>query len=137
MPSADSPLPDRNIAARPLDGRHVLVVEDEFVIADDIATMLRECGAEVIGPAATLPTAVRLADQSERIDAAVLNINLQGVEVFPLARDLRQRGVPFLFLTGYGEELIPHEFAEIVKCHKPVGTGHVLDKLKELLAVPV
>lgn len=108
-----------HMCAPPLNGCKIMVVEDEYLIADDIATMLREAGAVVVGPAASLPEGMRLAGDTQQIDAAVLNIGLNGVTVFPLADELRSRGVRFMFLTGYGEEQIPDEYADIVCCRKP------------------
>ena len=116
-----------------MDGRSVLVVEDHFLIADDIAAMLRERGAQVVGPANTLPTAMRLAGDTARIDVALLNINLKGVTVFPLADELISRGVPILFLTGYGEDIIPGEYADIRRCDKPIAACRVVDELRALI----
>ena len=117
----------------PLDGRKILLVEDEYLIAEDVAAMLREAGGQVIGPAASLPMGVRLAEQSELIDAAVLNIDLQGVEVYPLADELLVRGVPFLFLTGYGDDQIPEKYAGIRCCNKPVSAASVINEVRGLL----
>ena len=118
----------------PLDGRKILVVEDEYLIADDLATLLGEARAEVIGPAASLPKAIRLAADTERIDAAVLDISLRGVNVFPLVDELSGRGIPVLFLTGFGENHIPDEYREITRCEKPMGTAHVINELKVMLS---
>lgn len=117
----------------PLSGCNILVVEDEFLIADDVTALLRDVGADVIGPAASLPEAMRLAGDSEHIDAAVLNIDLGGVLVFPLADELQARGVSFLFLTGYGDSTIPDQYAAIPCCRKPTGAACVLDELNVLL----
>ena len=117
----------------PLNGRKILVVEDEYLVADDLAALLRDARAEVIGPAATLPKAVRLAADTELIDAAVLDINLGGIDVFPLVDELGGRGIPMLFLTGYGEDNIPQAYSNIVRCDKPVGAAHVVNELKALL----
>ena len=116
-----------------LNGRKILVVEDEYLIADDLSALLREAGANVIGPAASLPTAMRLTGDTERIDAAVLDINLRGVNVFPLAEELMRRGVPIIFMTGYGEDNIPPDYAAFGRCEKPMGVGHVVDELSRLL----
>jgi DNA-binding response OmpR family regulator len=136
LPEQEPYSPDRNgNSARllPLNGCHILVVEDEFLIADDISTILREAGANVIGPAASLPEGLRLAGDTEQIDAAVLNIDLGGVTVFPLADELQSRGVKFLFLTGYGVGHIPDKYAAIPCCAKPAPPGCVLDELTALL----
>jgi DNA-binding response OmpR family regulator len=118
----------------PLNGRKILIVEDEYLIADDLAALLREAHAEVIGPASSLPTAIRLAGDTELIDAAVLDIDLRGVTVFPLVDELNGRGIPILFLTGYGEDNIPSEYLAIVRCEKPMGAAHVVNELNAMLS---
>lgn len=117
----------------PLKGRKILVVEDEYLVADDLASLLREANAEVIGPASSLPKAMRLASDTELIDAAVLDINLRGVDVFPLVDELRMRGIPLMFLTGYGENNIPPDYAAVARFEKPMGAAHVVEGLRALL----
>ncbi|HEY0629712.1 MAG TPA: response regulator [Sphingomicrobium sp.] len=117
----------------PLKGRKILIVEDEYLIADDLAQLLQDAGAEVVGPAASLPQAMRLASDTEEIDAAALDINLRGVEVFPLADELAGRAVPMLFLTGYGHNHIPERFAHICRCEKPMEIGNVVRELHDML----
>lgn len=119
----------------PFNRCRLLVVEDEYLIADDLAALLRESGAEVVGPAYSLPMATRLAAETEKMDGAVLDIDLRGVSVFPLADDLRARGVPILFLTGCGQFDIPEEYASSARCGKPFGASQVIEQLKQLLAV--
>jgi CheY-like chemotaxis protein len=117
----------------PFERCTVLVVEDEYLIADDLAALLRESGAEVLGPAYSLPMATRLASETERIDGAVLDIDLRGVTVFPLADNLRERGVPILFLTGGGDFGIPDQYSTTARCDKPFGPSHIVEHLKQLL----
>ncbi len=117
----------------PLSGRKILVVEDEYLIADDLAALLSQAGAEVIGPAASLPKAMRLASDTQQFDAAVLDINLRGVNVFPLADELRARGIPMLFMTGYGENNVPADYCAIARCEKPTGAAKVVEELELLL----
>jgi DNA-binding response OmpR family regulator len=102
-----------------LSGKHVLVVEDEWFIADEISDALRRCGAAVVGPAADVERGRALAAAGE-IDVAVLDVNLHGETVFDLARELRARGVPLLFATGYSERFLPAEFAEAPHFEKPL-----------------
>ena len=120
-----------------MNGCRILVVEDEYMIADDLVALLRDAHAEVIGPAASLPQAIRLAADTEVIDAAVLDIDLGGVTVFPLVDVLAGRGIPMMFLTGYSENNIPDEYRDIVRCDKPVGAAHVVAALKTLLSPTV
>jgi CheY-like chemotaxis protein len=85
-----------------LEGKRILVVEDEFIIAAMAEDMLTELGATVVGPAATLAKALFLAE-TEHFDAAVLDVNMHGVRIDPVAKALSERGVPMVFATGYGE----------------------------------
>jgi CheY-like chemotaxis protein len=84
--------------------RRVLVVEDEALIASMIVEWLGELGCEALGPAASLSVGFTLA-QSEPMDAAILDVNINSERVYPLADYLRGRGIPVVFATGYGESV--------------------------------
>lgn len=115
-----------------LQGCRVLLVEDDFLIADDFARRLEAVGAEVIGPAATLPAALALYESSERLDVIILDINLRGTNVFPLAEQLLADGVPFLFCTGYGDEPIRNGLAGVPRFEKPI-SHHGFTAMIELI----
>jgi CheY-like chemotaxis protein len=85
-----------------LKGKRILVVEDEALIAVMVEDMLAEMGGIVVGPAATIGAALDLARQ-ELLDAAILDVNVRGERIDPVAELLITRGVPVLFATGYGE----------------------------------
>ena len=85
----------------PPDGRLVLVVEDEFLIALDLEQLLRRHGWRVLGPAATVDQALRLLRDGETPDVALLDVNLGGEPVTPVAEELRARGVPFVLASAY------------------------------------
>ena len=85
-----------------LDGLRVLVVEDEMMVSMLIEDMLGDLGCTVIGPASRLDEAISLANSAE-LDCAVLDVNLGGQPIFPLADILRAKGAPFAFATGYGD----------------------------------
>jgi two-component SAPR family response regulator len=85
-----------------LTGKRILVVEDEALIAVMVEDMLIEMGGEVVGPAATVDDALEMA-RGETLDAAVLDVNVRGRRIDPVAEALMARGVPVLFATGYGE----------------------------------
>jgi DNA-binding response OmpR family regulator len=85
-----------------LTGKKILLVEDEVLIAEMVVDMLEGLGATVIGPATSLETGLSLAG-SEDIDAAVLDVNLRGKRIDPIAEVLIGRGVPVVFATGYGK----------------------------------
>ena len=84
-----------------LEDLRVLVVEDEFLVAALLEDTLSGFGCRVIGPASTVEEGLQLL-RSERIDAAVLDVNIDGLPVFPVADALAAKGVPFIFATGYG-----------------------------------
>ena len=86
---------------KPLDGKRVLIVEDEAIIAAMVEDMLTELGATVVGPASSIKKALVLA-ASDGIDAAVLDVNIRSERVDPVADLLRARQVPLVFATGYG-----------------------------------
>jgi CheY-like chemotaxis protein len=84
------------------EGRRVLLVEDEAMIAMLLEDMLGDLGCEVVGPAYALDPALALAAGDNAIDVAILDVNLAGRPVFELADALRGRGVPMVFSTGHG-----------------------------------
>lgn len=85
-----------------LKGKRILVVEDEALIAVMVEDMLRDLGSDVVGPAATIEAALALVG-TEVIDAAILDVNVRGERIDPVAEALFARGIPVLFATGYGE----------------------------------
>lgn len=90
------------MSAPDLTGLRVLVVEDEIMVSMLIEDMLTDLGCIVVGPAARLDEAIALTE-NEQIDCAVLDVNLGGQPIFPLADILRAKGAPFAFATGYGD----------------------------------
>jgi DNA-binding LytR/AlgR family response regulator len=114
---------------RALVGRRVLVVEDEFLTADDIALVFARLAVEYIGPAQSLQRAMELLESCGRLDGAVLDINMQGEMVFPLADALRKRGVPFVFATGYNPDVIPERYRDVPICLKPIDSLKLVQAL--------
>ncbi|MBJ6124322.1 response regulator [Microvirga splendida] len=84
----------------------VLVVEDETLVSMLIEDMVCDCGGQVIGPAATFEQAIALALEGD-LDLAILDVNVAGLVVYPVADVLRQRGIPFIFVTGYDPSIVP------------------------------
>ena len=107
------------MSEKTLQGSRILVVEDEYFLADDLSRTLAEAGAEVIGPAASIDDATALIADAARIDAAVLDVNLRGDMVYPIADALRARGVPFAFATGYDQWALPERFSDAPRVEKP------------------
>ena len=112
----------------------ILVVEDDFIVAFDLQTMLEEQGAEVIGPAASVAQARALLSEAEP-NIAVLDVNLNGELVFPLTEDLQQRGIPFVFATAYAddERLYPVNAQQAPRLAKPVLPNVLIRQIAKLL----
>jgi CheY-like chemotaxis protein len=106
--------------ASTLSGRRILVVEDDYMIAADLALSLQGLGVSVIGPAGSVDDALALAASGPAPDAAVLDVNLGVEKVFPVADALRAQGVPFVFATGYDDWLIPDAYRGTPRFDKPV-----------------
>jgi len=97
----------------------VIIVEDEYMIADQLRRELEKINFAILGPVSTVEDALALIQAEQQIDGGILDINLGGEKVFPVADRLAERGVPFLFATGYDQSAIPERFANIQRCEKP------------------
>jgi len=115
-----------------LANRRVLVVEDEYFIADDITRALQALGAHVVGPAPDRERALDLLEKG-RVDLAVLDINLSGEMVYPIADLLVGRGVPVVFATGYDRAALPARFADAPRWDKPFDPGALARALPALV----
>jgi DNA-binding NtrC family response regulator len=116
-----------------LRGCRILVVEDDYFLADALASELAHSGAVVIGPAGAVADALQLIAEQGPIDAAILDVNLNEELAFPVADLLHERGVPFLFTTGYDASVIPRRFSQIARCEKPVQYRRIAQALGRLL----
>lgn len=116
-----------------VNGSRILVVEDNFLAAEVVRDILENSGYTVIGPVGRLAEGLQLAEQ-EGLDGAVLDINLNGDWCFPIARALRQRGVPFIFLTGYDDSaLIPPELRPVRRLGKPILGSQLIEALNDVM----
>jgi len=119
---------------RPLAGRRILVVEDEFFIADELAQSLSLAGAEVMGPCPTTERASRLMRAEGYLpDAAVLDLNLSGASSVDLVRALTERRVPVVLATGYDTTAIDPELQALPRCQKPFNLTGLVSTLATLL----
>jgi DNA-binding response OmpR family regulator len=99
----------------------VLVVEDDYFLANELASMLEGAGAVTLGPAADVATALGLIEHSDpKPDLAVLDINLNGALVFAVADELARLDIPFLFASGSKIESVPEEHRDRPFCEKPI-----------------
>jgi CRP/FNR family transcriptional regulator len=111
--------------------RRILVVEDDQILALQMQAILRSLGFEVLGPAGSLETGLRLAEAGD-VDAAVLDVRLdQGQRVFPVAQTLQRRSIPFSFMTGYSDPELDRFQAPVLR--KPVETGSVAAVIEQLI----
>ncbi len=116
-----------------LTDRRILIIEDEFMLAQDIQWELEDAGAVVIGPKASVASALELLDHETDIDAVVLDVNLRGEEVFPVADALCARSIPFIFASGYADEVITARYPDAINCPKPFTSGSLLRSLEAAL----
>jgi DNA-binding NarL/FixJ family response regulator len=112
--------------AKKLRGCSVLLVEDQYLLADELRRALADAGAEVVGPFSDAALAVAAADQAKP-NCAILDINLGEGASFVPAKALLARKVPVAFVTGYGEEAIPPEMRELPHFLKPPNIEEIID----------
>ena len=111
-----------------LNGLRILVVEDEAAISLLLEDMLLDFGCEVIGPAARLSVALD-AVAREKVDLAILDVNVAGEPIYPVAEALAQRSIPFVFSTGYGSAGIRDAFRDRPVLQKPFAQHDLKQKL--------
>lgn len=116
---------------QPLEARRILVVEDQYYLATEICEWLEAADAVVIGPTPDAAQACALINERQ-IDTAVVDINLGRGPSYEVARELSQKGVPFLFATGYDETAIPGEFKGSARLEKPFSAATLVGALAGL-----
>jgi DNA-binding NtrC family response regulator len=112
----------------PLQGSRVLILEDEFFLADDLARALRDAGAEPVGPVSTIAQAEEIIGQ-QGVDAAVLDLNLHGEMASDFVQKLSASELPCLIVSGYGADAIPESVTAVARLEKPVSPSAVIDSL--------
>lgn len=135
----DAPVPTRlyggtvdMTGAPDLSGKTILVVEDDYYVASDTAAALRGAGAVVLGPSPTAEDAAHLLEH-ETPTSVVLDLNLGGGgPKFEIAHRLLERGIPFIFLTGYDPDVIPDDLANIKRLQKPIALREVVEAVSRL-----
>lgn len=125
----------RDEPAAGLSGKRILIVEDEYFVAEELRRDLLDAGAVVLGPAGTVKQAIDIIASGCPLDAAVLDVNLEiNRDAYPVAEALRARGVPFVFATGYDAGHIRKDFAEVPLVCKPFGQQAIEAALLRSLA---
>jgi len=116
-----------------LKGMRLLLVEDEAMVAMMLEDMLGDLGCEVVGPADSMPQALALANGDNAIAGAILDVNVGGQPIYPVAEALKARGVPFVFITGYGLADIDGRFAGTPTVQKPFSMPILRDALARMV----
>ncbi len=124
------------VTPKVLVGKRVLIVEDKMLVALMIEDFLIDLGCSTIGPCSSVATALD-AVRTEAFDLAVLDVNLDGETVYPVAEILAERHIPFLFLSGYGDEALPPEHRDWKVCAKPFRGDDLATMLSAALEAPI
>ena len=111
----------------------LLVVEDNYLMAEVICDFVRDCGMEPVGPGGDLESGLDLA-WHEKLSGAILDINLRGRPVFPVCSVLTRREIPFVFLSGYTPGvMVPHEYRSVPHVEKPFIAEEFREELEALV----
>jgi DNA-binding NtrC family response regulator len=125
--------------AQALAGRRIFVVEDEFLISLLLETALEDEHCAIIGPFDRVPAALAAAAAAEKVDLALLDVNVGGEKVYPVAEFFAERGIPFLLLSGFEDQAAPPRAANDPRWEvfsKPFKIGALLGKMNDLLTQP-
>ena len=131
MATSPDPLSDASASRGTLEGRCVLVVEDEYLIARNVARLVRSLGAKVLGPVGRLAEAQDLC-RNGTFDGAILDVQLADGGVYPLADELMARGVPIILATGFESAVLPPRFRDLPRLDKPYDDDEVLRRVLEV-----
>jgi DNA-binding NtrC family response regulator len=119
-------------SSNPLQGARVLIVEDEYFIADDLIRAISAAGADPVGPVASVEQADALLAKSS-VDAVVVDLNLRGSMAFDFVERLAGGHLPCLIVSGYGETALPESLKAVPRLEKPVRLQAVVDALSRVL----
>jgi DNA-binding response OmpR family regulator len=121
--------------AAALRGRRVLIVEDDYLLAQFLTDVLEEADVKVVGPIGWIDEALALVENSGGgLDGAILDVNLHGRNSYPVAEALAARAIPFLFATGYGQDALDGQYRNHLRCEKPFDQDALIALLGELLS---
>ena len=118
----------------PLRDRRILVVEDEYLIAMSLQDALENAGSVVVGPVPSVENAIKKIDSEPHIDAAVVDVNLGGELAYAVADMLIARKIPFVFTSGYEDNVMRNRYAHVKNCPKPYMFAAMEEALAEALS---
>lgn len=114
----------------------ILIVEDDSLVAMMVGGILEQMHCAIVGPAARVERALTLA-QASAVDGAILDVNIAGTPVYPVADALGARGVPFIFLTAYGNPVLPERYRDRRTLTKPIIETRLRAAIESDLVAPV
>ncbi|MBA2934173.1 response regulator [Sphingomonas sp. CGMCC 1.13654] len=120
------------VTDKPLLGCRILIVEDNFLLAETVADVLENAGARIVGPFLDMVEALERLTELTAIDGAILDIGLGDQESYPLAEALQTTNIPFMFLTGLEREDLPKQFARTPHMLKPFSEERLIRSLIEI-----
>jgi len=123
------------MANSPLRDRRILIVEDEYLIAMSLQDALENAGSVVVGPVPSVDKAIKTIESEPHIDAAILDVNLGGVLAYPVADMLIARKIPFVFTSGYEDNVLRSRYAQIKNCPKPYMFQAIEEALVEAMSL--
>jgi DNA-binding response OmpR family regulator len=121
---------DSGPTERPLAGHRVLIVEDRYLLAEELISEVERLGGETVGPFRSIAAAQEHLNSA--IDIGLLDVNLNGEMVFPLAEQLAARGAAIVFLTGYDEETMPEMWRDRPRLSKPINFRQLREELLKI-----
>ena len=119
------------MASETPSSRRILIVEDDYFIANDLASGFTAAGLRIVGPVPSLAKALAMVE-AENLDGAVLDVNLNGEKVYEVADALIGREIPVVFVTGYDRPSLPSRYRDVPLCVKPVRGEKVIEALRRL-----
>ena len=120
--------------AATLQGRRILVVDDDYLVALVVIDLLEEVGAEVLGPLGQVVEAIAFIEaNSEAIDGVVLDVNLNGAKSYPVADILVAHKIGFVFATGYGADALESGYQKYPRCEKPFNGNTLVASLTKAI----
>ena len=117
-----------------LRDRRILVVEDEYLVAMSLAEALQDAGSIVLGPVPSVDKAIETIELEPQIDGAVVDVNLGGLLAYPVADLLIARKIPFVFTSGYEDNLLRDRYSQVKNCAKPYLFTAMEDALVEAMS---
>lgn len=121
-------MPDRSLA-----GRRILIVEDEYLVADALQYELESVGIETIGPVGTIGSAIVMIAAEPVIHGAILDLSLDGKPAFAVADALIARDIPLIFVTGHDRSHLPCQYREVAICQKPAPIDLILQTMARVV----